>query len=85
MEVATIVKTDDGLTNVDSNVVQHIQLNNEAMPSGIVWFIFDRKDIIQKTCQENRDLYVNGANRTWTPIKPATTQFAVGKRSLHKW
>ena len=28
---------------------------------------------------ENRQLYVQGIERTWTPIKPITTQFAVGR------
>ena len=29
--------------------------------------------------QDNRHLYVPGIEPTWTPIKPVTTQFNVGK------
>lgn len=40
---------------------------------------FDHSDTGQKTRNENRQLYVQGIEQTWTPIKPVTTQFAVGR------
>ncbi|CAB3978452.1 Hypothetical predicted protein [Paramuricea clavata] len=52
-EVATNVRTDDGLTN--------------------------GANVGRKTRQENRTLYVRGVQSTWTPIKPVTTQFPVGR------
>lgn len=36
-------------------------------------------DVGANTRQENRHLYVSGFQPTWTPIKPVTTQFAVGR------
>ncbi|CAB4014740.1 Hypothetical predicted protein [Paramuricea clavata] len=52
-EVATNVRTDDGLRN--------------------------GANVGRKTRQENRTLYVTGIQSTWTPIKPVTTQFPVGR------
>ena len=40
-------------------------------------FVYD--DVGRKTEQENRNFYVTGIESTWTPVKPITTQFAVGK------
>ena len=40
---------------------------------------FDHSDVGQKTRNENRRLYVQGIEHTWTPIKPVTAQFSVGK------
>ncbi len=71
--------TDDGLTNGASNVIRLIQLNDQSKPSGLIWVQFDYEDVGKKTRQENRNLYVTGIERTWTPIKPVTTQFAVGR------
>lgn len=33
----------------------------------------------EKTRHDNRHLYVHNINRAWTPIKPITVQFAVGR------
>ena len=73
-EIALNVRTDDGLTNGASNVVKLVQLHQPDKPSGIIWVEFGRK-----TRNENRRLYVQGIQPTWTPIKPVTTQFYVGK------
>ena len=78
-EIAINVQMDDGLTNGASNVIKHIQLTNDGKPSGLVWVQFDYDDVGKKTRQENRNLYRRGVQNTWTPIKPVTTQFAVGK------
>ena len=41
---------------------------------------FDHEDVGKKTRQENGNLYVNRSiETTWTPIKPVTTQFTVGR------
>ena len=74
-EIAINARTDDGLTNGASNVIKLIQLNDQSKPSGLIWVQFGYEDVGKKTRQENRNLYV----RTWTPIKPVTTQFAVGR------
>jgi hypothetical protein len=78
-EVATNVRTDDGLTNGASNIIKLIQLADENKPSGLIWVQFDYEDVGRKTRQENRTLYVTGIQSTWTPIKPVTTQFPVGR------
>jgi hypothetical protein len=56
-----------------------IQLTDENKPSGLIWVQFDYEDVGRKTRQENRTLYVRGIQSTWTPIKPVTTQFPVGR------
>ena len=78
-ELAINVRIDDGLTNGASNVIRKIQLHEKNKPSGIVWVKFDHEDVGQKTRYENRSLYVEDIHLSWTPIKPITTQFAVGK------
>ena len=78
-EIAINIRTDDGMTNGASNVIKHIQLTNNTKPSGLVWVQFDHDDVGRKTRHENRNLYTAVIQSTWTPIKPVTTQFAVGK------
>ena len=48
-------------------------------PSGIIWVQLDDENVGVKTRQDNRHLYVQKIEPTWTPIKPVTTQFNVGK------
>ena len=79
-ELAMNIRTDDGMTNGASNIVKLVQLNQPDTPSGIIWVLFDQHDVGSKTRQENHQLYTRQAvQRTWTPIKPVTTQFAVGR------
>ena len=40
---------------------------------------FDYDDVGKKPQQENRNLYTGSVPSTWTPIKPVTMQFSVGK------
>ena len=47
--------------------------------SGIIWVQFDHTDVGEKTRHDNRHVHVNGIECTWTPIKPVTAQFAVGR------
>ncbi len=70
------MQTDDGVTNGASNIVKLI---GKSKLSGLVWVQFDYEDAGRKTRLENRNLYSRGIESTWTPIKPVTTQFAVGK------
>ena len=73
------LRTEDGMTNGAGNVIKLVQVHQQDKPSGIVWVQFDHSDVGQKTRNENRHLYLQGIEHTWTPIKPVTTQFAVGK------
>ena len=54
-------------------------MTNDSKPSGLVWVQFDYDDVGRKTREENRNLYTGSIPNIWTPIKPITTQFAVGK------
>ena len=67
------------MTNGAGNVIKLVQLHQPSKPSGIVWVQFDHTDVGQKTRNENRPLYVQEIEQTWTPIKPVSTQFAVGR------
>jgi len=78
-EIAVNIRTDDGMTNGAGNIIRKIQLHDRNRPSGIIWVQFDHTDVGEKTRHDNRHLYVEGIECTWTPIKPVTAQFAVGK------
>ena len=78
-EVALNIRTDDGMTNGAGNVVKKVQLNQQGKPTGVIWVQFDHSDVGEKTRHDNRHLYVQGIESSWTPIKPVTTQFAVGR------
>lgn len=78
-DISLNIRTDDGLKNGASNVIKMLKLQQPDKPSGIIWVRFDRANIGEKTRNENRRLYVKGIKSTWTPIKPVTSQFAVGK------
>ena len=70
------------MTNGAGNVIKRVQLHSNNKPSGIVWVQFDHANVGEKTRHENRHLYVNGTERSWTPIKPVTTRFAVGRNRV---
>ena len=78
------IRNEDGMTNGAGNVIKLVQLHQQNKPSGIVWVQFDHSDAGQKTRNENRQLYVQGIEQTWTPIKPVTTQFAVGRNKTKR-
>ena len=67
------IRTEDGMTNGAGNVHQ------ESKPFGIVGVHFDHGDVGQKTRNENRHLFAKGVEHTWTPIKPMTTKFTIGR------
>ena len=79
VETAINVRTEDGITNGAAGVVKFIQLHQIQKPSGIIWVLFDHSNVGQRTRNENKHLYTQSIQHTWTPIKPVTVQFAVGK------
>ena len=83
-EIASNVRTDDGMTNGAGNIIKKIQLNHNNKPSGIIWVQFDHPDVGEKTRHENRNLYVHGIESRWTPIKPITTRLLLAETKLHK-
>lgn len=78
-EISLNTRTGDGITNGAGNVVKLVQVHQSNRPFGVIWVQFDHADVGEKTRLENRQLYVQGIETTWTPIKPVTTQFAVGR------
>ena len=48
-------------------------------PTGIIWVQFDHNSVGEKTRYENRQLYTQTIGLTWTPIKPVTVQFNLGR------
>lgn len=62
----------------DYNVKGYTIHSALAIP-GVIWVQFDHADVGQKTRHENRHLHREGIEPSWTPIKPVTTQFAVGQ------
>lgn len=56
-----------------------IQLQQPEKPTAIIWVQFDHADIGEKTRRENRHFYVASIDAKCTPIKPVTSQFAVGR------
>ena len=78
-ELAINIWTEDGMANGASNIVKKIILHQYGKPSGIVWVQFDQADVGEKTRHDNKLLYTQGIKQEWTPIKPITTQFAVGR------
>ena len=78
-EIAINVRTDDGMTNGAGNVAKLIQLHDKEKPSGIVWVQFNDPHVGQKTRHDNKTLYTQDIHSAWTPVKPVTTQFAVGR------
>ena len=73
------VRTEDGMTNGAGNIIKKIKLHQRDKPSGIIWVQFDHPHVGEKTRHENRNLYVQGIQPTWTPIIPVIIQFAVGR------
>lgn len=71
-EISLSTITDDGMTNGAGIVIKIIQVNQTAIPSGIIWVQFDHADVGKKTRHDHRQLYVQGIEPTWTPIKPIT-------------
>lgn len=78
-EISLNTRIDDGMTNGASNVIKLIQLHAPDRPSGVIWVKFDHADVGRKTRHDNRQLYTQGIEPTWTPIKPVTAVFAVAK------
>ena len=78
-EISLNSRTGDGIANGSGNVVKLVQVIQTGKPSGIVSVEFDHPHVGEKTRYDNKNLYVSGIQPTWTPIKPVTAQFAVGR------
>lgn len=79
VEIAINVRTEDGITNGAAGIVKLIQLHHKEKPLGVVWVQFQHSSVGHKTRVENKQLYLRAIQPTWTPIKPVTVQFAVGR------
>ena len=82
-EIAINEITDDVLTNGASDIIKFVKLHQPDKPSRIIWVQIDQQDVGSKTRHENRQLYPqSNIEQTWIPIKPVTTEFAVGRSRL---
>ena len=72
------------MTNGAANFIRIIELHNRNRPSGTTWVQFDHAHVGEKTRYDYRHLFVQGIKMTWTPIKPLTAQFAVGRNRTHQ-
>ena len=73
------------MTNGVGNVAKKVQLHKKDKSSGKKQVQLDHADVGEKTIHDNKHLYIQGIQSTWTPIKPITTQLAVSRnRTGHK-
>ncbi|XP_078380050.1 uncharacterized protein LOC144662996 [Oculina patagonica] len=79
IEVCQNIRLDDGLTNGSAGLVRFISLLNSDCPDEIVWVEFDHAKVGEKTRNENRSLYSDYIQQSWTPIKPVCVTFFVGR------
>ena len=77
-DVSINIRTKDGLTNGASCIFRAIHIYGNK-PSGLLWVKFNKPDIGQMARQENRCLFKNDINDSWTPIHPTSRQFSMGK------
>ena len=78
-EVSQNIRLDDGVTNGAGDVVRYVHLLSSERPEGIIWVEFDHPEVGPKMCSENRHLYRQGIQPTWTAIKPVCVTFFVGR------
>ena len=79
VEIAINIRTEDGITNGAAAVIKSIRLHHKEKPTGVIWVQFDNNNVGEKTRYENRQLNTPTIGLTWTPIKPVTVQFNVGR------
>ncbi|XP_078378018.1 uncharacterized protein LOC144661191 [Oculina patagonica] len=79
IEVCQNIRLDDGLTNGSAGLVRFISLLSSERPDGIVWVEFDHAKVGEKTRNENRHLYSDNIQQSWTPVKPVCVTFFVGR------
>ena len=78
-ELCQNIRLDDGLTNGAGNVVRHVHLLSSEHAEGVIWVEFDNPEVGHKTRIENRHLYSHDILPSWTPIKPVSVTFFVGR------
>ena len=79
-ELSTNVNVPDGLANGTSGLVKRVDLSNtNSQASGIVWMEFENNHVGIQTRKANQSLYQTGIGHDWTPIRPISRQFQVGR------
>ena len=79
-KISVNISVTDGLVNGAGGIVKFFQLtssNNSA--AGTVWVLFDDSNVGRQTCAYHQALYTRHINPQWTPIRPLTRQFQVGR------
>ncbi|CAC5385251.1 unnamed protein product [Mytilus coruscus] len=72
---------EDGLINRAACIVQKIKLTEIPYASGIIWVKFPSENTENFLRQNKKHLYSKEIHTSWTPIEPATRQFAAGYKN----
>ena len=78
-EVSQNIRLDDGVTHGAGNVVRFVHLLSSERPEGIIWAEFYHPEVGRKMHSENRHLYSQGIQPTWTMIRTMCVTFFVGR------
>ena len=57
------------MANGATNIIKSIQIHQSGKPAGIIWVQFDHAEVGEKTRHDNRHMYVQDIEPSWTPIK----------------
>ncbi|CAC5418474.1 unnamed protein product [Mytilus coruscus] len=77
-EITLNLDCEDGLINGAACIVQKIKLTEIQYASGIIWVKFPSETTGNFLRQNKKHLYSEEIHSSWTPIEPATRQFAAG-------
>ncbi|CAC5373553.1 unnamed protein product [Mytilus coruscus] len=77
-EMTLNLDCEDGLINGAACIVQKIKLTEIPYASGIIWGKFPSENTRNFLRQNKKHLYSKEILTSWTPIEPATRQFAAG-------
>ncbi|VDI33111.1 Hypothetical predicted protein [Mytilus galloprovincialis] len=77
-EITLNLDCEDGLINGAACIVKKIKLTEIPFASGIIWVKFPTESTGNFLRQNKKHLYSKDIQSSWTPIEPASRQFAAG-------
>ncbi|CAG2214630.1 unnamed protein product [Mytilus edulis] len=77
-EITLNLDCEDGLINGAACIVKKIKLTEIPFASGIIWVKFPTESTGNFLRQNKKHLYSKDIQSSWTPIEPASGQFAAG-------
>ena len=85
VEVSVNVDTSDGLTNGAAGVIKKLPPtppdSTTLIAQGIAWVLFDDPNIGKNVRNVNENLYVDGIDKTWTPVPTIKKQIKISKHN----